>query len=109
MVENLFLESVALIRSLIRLFNLNFIFYFRISGVEPVQRFVLTDKRDVISKNVEFKKIKIAFLGNFVFKTKVTKFFFYFIDFIKRIFHVFQRLLVVRSIFRQRDKIHNYA
>jgi hypothetical protein len=36
MIEDLFFESVALIRSLIRLFNLNFIFYFKINGVEPV-------------------------------------------------------------------------
>jgi hypothetical protein len=88
MVENLFLESVALIRSLIGLLNLNFISYFKISEIEPVQRSVLTDKKDVINKNVKFRKIKIAFLSNFVFRAKVTKLFFHFINLIKRIFHV---------------------
>jgi hypothetical protein len=100
MVEDLFLESVALIRSLIRLLNLNFIFYFRIGGIEPVQRSVFTDKKDVINKNVKFREIKMAFLNNFIFRAEVTKLFFHFVNLIKRIFYVFQRLLVVRSIFR---------
>jgi hypothetical protein len=88
MVEDLFFESVALIRSLVGFFNLNFIFYFRIDGVEPVQRSVLADKRDVISKNVEFKKIEITLLSDSIFRTKVTKLLFYFINLIKRIFYV---------------------
>jgi hypothetical protein len=88
MVEDLFFEFVALIRSLIRLFNLNFIFYFRIGEIEPVQRFVLANEKDVINKNVKFKEIKIAFLNDSVFRAKITKLFFYFINLIKRMFHV---------------------
>jgi hypothetical protein len=109
MVEDLFLESVALIRSLVGLLNLNFVSCFRIGGIEPVQRSVLTNERDVVSKNVKFREIKMALLGDSVFRAKITKLFFHFIDPVKRIFHVSQRLLVVRSIFRQRDKIHNCA
>jgi hypothetical protein len=88
MIEDLFLESVALVRSLIGLFNLNFIFYFRIGGIEPVQKSVFIDKKDVISKNVEFKKVKMVFLSDSVFRAKVTKFFFYFINPIKRMFYI---------------------
>jgi hypothetical protein len=88
MVKNLFFESVAFIRSLIGLLNLNFISYFRISGIEPVQKFVLTDKKDVINKNIKFRKVKMALLNNFIFKTEVTKLFFYFINPVKRIFYV---------------------
>jgi hypothetical protein len=100
MIENLFLESVALIRSLIRFFDLNFIFYFKINGVEPVQKSVLANKRDVINKNVKFRKVKIALLNNSVFKAEITKLFFYFINLIKRMFYVSQRFFVVKSIFR---------
>jgi hypothetical protein len=89
MIEDLFFESVALIRSLIRFLNLNFIFYFRIGGIEPVQRSVFADKRDVMNKNVEFREIKMAFLNNSVFRAKVTKLFFHFINLIKRMFYVF--------------------
>jgi hypothetical protein len=89
MVEDLFLESVAFIRSLIGFFNLNFIFYFRIGGVEPVQKSVLTDKRDVMNKNVEFREIEMAFLNNSVFRAKITKLFFHFINFVKRMFYIF--------------------
>jgi hypothetical protein len=83
--------------------------YFKINEVEPVQKSVLTDERDVISKNVKFKKVKMAFLSDSVFRAEVTKLLFYFINLIKRIFHVSQRLFVVRSIFRQRNKIYNCA
>jgi hypothetical protein len=88
MVEDLFLESVALIRSLVGLFNLNFISYFRISEIEPVQRSVFADEKDVISKNVKFKEVKMAFLNNSIFRAEITKLFFHFINFIKRIFYV---------------------
>jgi hypothetical protein len=85
MVENLFFESVALIRSLIRLFNLNFISYFRIGEIESVQKSVFTDKKDVVNKNVKFRKIKIVFLNNFIFKAEITKLLFYFINLIEGI------------------------
>jgi hypothetical protein len=88
MVENLFLESIALIRSLIRLLNLNFISYFKIDGIKPVQKSVLADEKDVINKNVKFKKIKMTFLNNSIFRAEVTKLFFYFINLIKRIFYI---------------------
>jgi hypothetical protein len=88
-IEDLFLESVALIRSLIRFFNLNFVFYFKIGEIESVQKSVLTDKKDVVSKNVKFKKVKMTFLNDSVFRAEVTKLFFHFINFIKRMFYVF--------------------
>jgi hypothetical protein len=56
MVENLFFESITFIRSLVRLLNLDFVSYLRIGGIEPVQKSVFTDERDVVSKNVKFKK-----------------------------------------------------
>jgi hypothetical protein len=62
--------------------------YFRINGIEPVQKSVLTNERDVVNKNVEFKKVKMALLNNSVFKAEITKLFFYFINLIKRIFHI---------------------
>jgi hypothetical protein len=65
------------------------VFCFRINRIEPVQKSVLTDERDVVSKNVEFKEVKMVFLDNSVFKTEVTKFFFYFVNPVKRIFYVF--------------------
>jgi hypothetical protein len=62
--------------------------YFRISGIEPVQRSVFADKKDVISKNVEFREIEMVLLSDFIFRAEVTKLFFYFINPVKRMFHV---------------------
>jgi hypothetical protein len=62
--------------------------YFRISEIEPVQKSVLTDEKDVISKNVKFREVKMAFLNNFVFRAEITKLFFHFVNLIKRIFYI---------------------